>query len=222
MTSNGSRDIVTGAGPGGSPHVRTFDGVTGNQIPGALGSFLAYAPGFSGGVRVAAGDLNGDGRAEVIAGAGPGGGPHVRVFDGATTSEMLSMFAFDASQAGGVFVAAPVLSAHITVDIAARTTGSEVRVAGWALRAIAADTSGNDAIHVWALPVTGGTPVFVGAASSRVARTDVAAFFGGEFLMSGFDFTGTLASGTYDLVVFARNSRTLKFNQTRVIRVTVQ
>jgi hypothetical protein len=39
--------------------------------------------------------------------------------------------------------------------------------------------------------------------------------------MSGFDFTGTLASGTYDLIVFVRNSRTLRFDQSRVVRVTV-
>jgi hypothetical protein len=90
------------------------------------------------------------------------------------------------------------------------------------LREISGDTNGNDAIHVWAFPVGGGAPVFVGAAPKRVARPDVAAFFGGEFLMSGFDFTGTLASGSYDLVVYARNTRTLRFDQVRVFRVTVQ
>ena len=39
--------------------------------------------------------------------------------------------------------------------------------------------------------------------------------------MAGFDFTGTLAPGTYDLVVFARNTRTLRFDQPRVVRITV-
>jgi fibronectin-binding autotransporter adhesin len=223
VNGDGFADVVTGAGAGGTPHVRIFDGTSGNQIAGALGSFLAYPSGFAGGVRVAAGDLNGDGRAEVITGAGPGGGPHVRVFDGATTSEIFGLFAFDPSFGGGVFVAAPVPSARMAVDIpAARTAGTEVRVAGWALREISGDTNGNDAIHVWAFPVGGGAPVFVGAAPKRVARPDVAAFFGGEFLMSGFDFTGTLASGSYDLVVYARNTRTLRFDQVRVFRVTVQ
>ena len=56
---------------------------------------------------------------------------------------------------------------------------------------------------------------------ARVARSDIAAFFGGEFLRSGFDFTGTLAPGTYDLVVFARNIRTQRFDQLRIVRVTV-
>ena len=71
------------------------------------------------------------------------------------------------------------------------------------------------------MPAAGGAPVFVGAAPGRVARPDVAAFFGGEFLNAGFDFTGTLAPGTYDLIVFARNVRTLKFDQSLVIRITV-
>jgi len=220
VNGDGFADIVTGAGPGGTAHVRVFDGTTGSQISGALGSFIAY-PGFIGGVRVAAGDLNGDGSADVITGAGPGGSPHVRVFDGASTTELLSFFAFDATFGGGVFVAAPVASARMGIDLAARTTGTQVRVGGWALREIATDTNGNDAIHVWALPVAGGTPIFVGAATFRFARSDVASIFGGEFLSSGFDVTGTLAAGTYDLVVFARNTRTGRFDQTRVVRVIV-
>ena len=65
-----------------------------------------FGAGFGGGVRVATGDVNGDGVDDVIAAAGPGGGPQVMVFDGATGAEIASCFAFEPSFRGGVFVAA--------------------------------------------------------------------------------------------------------------------
>ncbi len=50
MNGDGVPDIVTGAGPGGGPHVRAFDGVTGSPLAALPGGFLAYPPGFAGGV----------------------------------------------------------------------------------------------------------------------------------------------------------------------------
>ncbi len=43
-----------------------------------------YDPRFIGGVRVAAGDINGDATADIITGAATAGGPHVKVFNGTT------------------------------------------------------------------------------------------------------------------------------------------
>jgi len=95
--------IVTGAGAGGGPHVRLFHGDGSDTGVG----FYAYDPGFAGGVRVASGDLNGDGNDEIITGAGPGGGPHVRAFSqSGAPFQNLGFFAYDTSFTGGVFVAA--------------------------------------------------------------------------------------------------------------------
>ncbi len=102
VNGDGAADIITGAGPGAGPHVKVFDGTNG----AVLQSFFAFAPTFKGGVRVAAGDVNGDGTADLITGAGPGAGPHVKVFDGTTNAALQSFSAFAGTFKGGVWVAA--------------------------------------------------------------------------------------------------------------------
>jgi hypothetical protein len=104
-------EIVTGADAGGGPHVRTFAVANGTATPisGPLGSFFAYAPTFTGGVRVATADLNRDGTDEIVTGAGPGGGPHVEAFK-ADGSRMVSFYAYDPHFTGGVYVAAGVVT----------------------------------------------------------------------------------------------------------------
>jgi hypothetical protein len=128
VNGDGRPDIITGAGQGGGPHVRVFDGkwvvppLHGHGQPvdlstpptatpplmgtGILTEFFAYDPRFTGGVRVAAADLTGAGHAEIITGAGPGGGPHVRVIDPTTGKELASFMAFASTYTGGVYVTA--------------------------------------------------------------------------------------------------------------------
>lgn len=110
INGDGRADIVTGADADASPHVKVFDGSSGVE----LRSFFAYAPTFTGGVRVAAGDVNGDGLADIITGAGAGAGPHVKVFDGQSGALLRSFFSHDPSFTGGVFVAAGDVSGDST------------------------------------------------------------------------------------------------------------
>lgn len=56
------------------------------------------------GASVATGDVDGDGKDEIIIGAGPGGGPQVAIYE-ADGTLIQSFFAFDPSLRGGVFVA---------------------------------------------------------------------------------------------------------------------
>src|SRR5690606_760725 len=104
-------DIVTGADAGGGPHVRVFSGLDLSEMQ----SFFPFDINFGGGVRVATGDITGDTVPDIIAAAGPGGGPHVRVFDGSVEQPIVNpvnipgaignFFAYDRSFRGGVFVA---------------------------------------------------------------------------------------------------------------------
>lgn len=117
VTGDGTPDIVTGAGPGGGPHVRVFNGLTGQLAAGPIGEFFAYAPSFFGGVRVAAGDTNKDGKADVITAAGPGGGPHVIVWNGANRQQRFGFFAYPANFTGGVFVTAGDMNFDGVADV---------------------------------------------------------------------------------------------------------
>ncbi|MEZ5316798.1 MAG: FG-GAP-like repeat-containing protein [Vicinamibacterales bacterium] len=102
VDGDGRADIVAGAGEGTTSRVRVFSGATLAE----LRSFTAFDPGFYGGVRVAAADLNGDGRAEIITAVGYGAPPEVRVFDGLTGARTSSFLAYDASFLGGVYIGA--------------------------------------------------------------------------------------------------------------------
>jgi uncharacterized repeat protein (TIGR01451 family) len=106
VNGDGTPDIITGAGAGGGPHVRVFNGLTGHLVSGPIGEFFAFDAGFHGGVRVAAGDTNKDGKAEVITAAGPGGGPHVIVWNAVDRTQRFGFFAYPANFHGGVYVTA--------------------------------------------------------------------------------------------------------------------
>ncbi|HET6574300.1 MAG TPA: FG-GAP-like repeat-containing protein [Fimbriiglobus sp.] len=123
-------DLVVAAGTGGGPRVAVFDGrsVRGrSDAPTRLtADFFAFEPTMQTGANVAVADLNGDGRGEVIAGAGTGGAPRVTAFDGRALMSgyravVADFFASDPTGRGGVRVAALDLNGDARVDV---VTGS--------------------------------------------------------------------------------------------------
>jgi hypothetical protein len=123
VNGDGRADIITASGAGGGSHVKVFDGLGGLPL---LRSFFAYGASFTGGVNIAAGDVNGDGLADIITGAGIGGGPHVKVFD-STGVQLASFFGLTGSAAGADVAYRVTSSGTPLVVVGGQTGGSQVR-----------------------------------------------------------------------------------------------
>lgn len=96
--------IITGAGPGGSSHIRAFDeNGTVNSNPDKL---FAYGEDFHGGVYVTTGDIDADGLDEIITAPRAGGGPQVRVFEKDGTQRGIEIWPFHPESRTGISVAA--------------------------------------------------------------------------------------------------------------------
>jgi hypothetical protein len=113
VNADGIPDVVATPGAGGSPFVRVFDLSTGT----AIRNFFAFDTAFRGGLSVALADVDGDGAQDIIVGAGPGGGPHVKVFSGRTGLLFSSFFAYDTRFRGGVNVAGGEVTGDGLADI---------------------------------------------------------------------------------------------------------
>lgn len=222
INGDGYADVITGAGAGGGPHVRVWDARHDVELFG----FFAYDPAFAGGVRVAAADVDGDRIPEIITGAGPGGGPHVRVWstaNGTAAQELTGLYAYTPEFAGGVFVGGATPLGRMWIDVAQPDLAQPgvVTIAGWALDEAAQQDPGSGPIHVWAYPVDGSAPTFAGSTMRGDQRADVAQASGGSFSRSGFHLDTTpLPAGTYDPVVYAMGPNGPVVE--RAVRVTVQ
>ncbi len=100
IDDDGITEIITAPGAGGGPHVKVFK-ANGTLVK----EFMAYDPSFHGGVNVAAADLDGDDKAEIITGPGAGGGPNVRVFKASDGTVIEDFMAYDPNFHGGIDVA---------------------------------------------------------------------------------------------------------------------
>jgi hypothetical protein len=96
-------------------------------------------------------------------------------------------------------------------------------VSGWAFDLNAPSGTGIDAVHVWAFPISGAAPKFLGAAGLGGVRADVAAVFGSRTTTSGYAVTTVpLPPGLYSVVVYSHSTATRTFNNAATRLVTVR
>lgn len=115
VNSDGFPDVIVAAGEGGGPRVRVIDGRAFRGVPGfpqapnngtAVQSIVVFADFFAfeeaqrGGAYVTGGNIIGSFNADIVVGAGPGGGPRVRIFDGLAVTTRGKTF--NGTQAGDV------------------------------------------------------------------------------------------------------------------------
>lgn len=99
VNGDGESEIVLAAEKGSEPSVRIY-----SKQGKLLKQFLVYDKKFKGGVRLSVADFNNDGLADIAVVPGPGGGPHVRIFnsDGRVIRQF---FADDVKSRGGLTIA---------------------------------------------------------------------------------------------------------------------
>lgn len=175
-------DIIVAAAAGASPDVMVFDSTTGN----VLHSFLAYDKAFRGGVTVGSVDIDGDGKDDIITGAGAGGAPHVKAFSGADGKLLKSFYAYSPQFRGGVSVAGGFVDGDKFGDIitgAGRGGGPHVAIFSGATDMVLNSFYAFDKAFVGGIRVgatrkqdTGSTQVIVGAGvlgDSHILMLDV-------------------------------------------------
>jgi subtilisin-like proprotein convertase family protein len=155
---DGNDELVTAKGAGTSPEVRIWNVSSGGIITGLIDSILPLT-GKERGASIAAGDLDNDGKFELLIGAGPGAAPTVKIYgdtdlDGTLSDNLLDTFtALAPTFKGGVKVAAGNTNNGGGFELIAGswTKGGAVR--------IFTDSNGNRQLSdVDSTPIEEGTP----------------------------------------------------------------
>jgi hypothetical protein len=143
LTGDGRVDLVIAAGFGGGPRVAGFDGTTvlGGAPVKLFNDLFVFEDVLRNGVYAAVGDTDGDGFGDLIAGAGPGGGPRVLTLSGRdllagrsnAAAVLTNFFGGDAGNRGGVRVAVKDLDGDRFADLVVGPgQGGGSRVTGYA------------------------------------------------------------------------------------------
>ncbi|OWK36574.1 beta strand repeat-containing protein [Fimbriiglobus ruber] len=161
VNGDGVGDVIVSAGFGGGPRIAIYNGTTISAASPTelVPDFFAFESTLRNGAYVTAGDLTGSGYADLIFGAGPGGGPRVRAVNSAALlaaagsfstlddpsvagAGIADFFAGDPSNRGGIRVTVKNLDGDTKADLVVGDgTGAGSTVTSYTGAAIAASGS---------------------------------------------------------------------------------
>ncbi|MFO0805148.1 MAG: proprotein convertase P-domain-containing protein [Gemmataceae bacterium] len=140
LNGDGFGELVVAAGFGGGPRISIYDGafLAQGKFANPIGDFFIFEEGLRNGAYVAVGDVNGDGFGDLVAGAGPGGGPRVMVVSGkklleagpdgpypALAAPIANYFAGDPNARGGVRVTTKNIDGDRNSEVVTGSGGSD-------------------------------------------------------------------------------------------------
>lgn len=102
VDADGSAEIVTAPKAGAAAQVRVFDGS--GRIDQTVG-WYPFAADYTGGANLAVGDVDADGKADVVVGSGEGMEPTVKIFSATGELKSIDFYPFPKDNQGGVSVA---------------------------------------------------------------------------------------------------------------------
>ncbi len=173
VNGDGIGDLIVAAGMGGGPRVAGWNGkslVSGGQPTRAFADFFAFESTLRNGVYLASGDVDGDGKADIIVGGGASGSPRVTVFGGndlianGKQTQLANFFAGDSNDRTGVRVSAKDIDGDGKADIitsSKSTTNAGTEVNAYLAKGISMSGPGETRFHVPAFAAFQGG-VFVG------------------------------------------------------------
>lgn len=136
VNRDGFGDLIVAPGQGGGPRVTLYDGkslLAGRPMT-LVNDFFVFDAGLRTGIYLTAGDVNGDGYADIIAGTGTGGAPRVRIISGADLAAgrgvraLADFYAASPDERAGVTVGTTRVDADGRADLLAGTAGGRLTV----------------------------------------------------------------------------------------------